>query len=52
MAKVKARGSIRSKSELHLTRHQIDVLEGMPDQCAELQQLYILLDAYEARSAC
>ncbi|MBO9685098.1 MAG: hypothetical protein J7598_00670 [Mitsuaria chitosanitabida] len=49
IAKVKARGSIRGEGEFHLIRHQADLIEGMPGQTMELQQIYALLDAYEAR---
>lgn len=42
IAKVKARGSICGESEFNLIRHQVDELEGIPGDNAELQQLYEL----------
>jgi len=49
IASIKARGSIRGEREYHLVRHRVDVLESDPTQVDELQELYRLLDAFEAR---
>lgn len=48
--KVKERGRIRTESEFYVVRHQIDILEGALGQQDELQKLYSLADAYEART--
>lgn len=47
--KIKARGSIRGEREFHFVRHHIDILEGGPNQNEDLQQLYELVDKFEAR---
>lgn len=49
LAKIKARGHIRSESEFHLVRHHVDVLEGEPDREQELRQLYELVNRFEVR---
>lgn len=49
LAKIKARGSIRSENEYYLIRHQVDLLEGEPTQEQELRLLYELVDKFEAR---
>jgi hypothetical protein len=49
--KIKTRGSIRSESEYHLIRYQVDVLEGQVDQAEALQSFYLLLDKFEGRGA-
>ncbi len=51
LAKIKERGLIRGDNEFHLVRHQIDLLEGEPNQNEELQLLYTLLDRFESRGA-
>ena len=49
LAKIKARGSIRSENEVYLVRHHVDLLEGEPGQEEELRLLYELVDRFEAR---
>jgi len=49
LAKIKARGSIRTENEFYLIRHQVDLLEGEPSQEHELRLLYELVDKFEAR---
>jgi len=48
LEKIVARGKIRTKAELYLVRHQIDVLEGEPELPAGLGRLYALVGAFEA----
>ena len=49
IAKIKARGSIRSESEFYLVRHLVDLLEGEPNQEKELRLLHELMDRFEGR---
>ena len=49
LAKIKARGNIRSESEFHLIRYQVDLLEGEPSQQQEVRLLYELVGKFEAR---
>jgi hypothetical protein len=49
LAKIKVRGSIRGEKEFYLVRHHVDLLEGEPSQEMELQQLYDLVERFEAR---
>lgn len=46
-----ARGEILTKSEFHLVRYRIDVLEAMPELDPELTFLHALASDYEARNA-
>lgn len=47
--KVIDRGRISSESEYMLIRHEIDLLEGTPEESGKLETLYRLIDMYEAR---
>jgi len=49
LAKIRARGYIRSENEFYLVRHQVDLLEGEPSQEEELRLLYELVDRFEGR---
>lgn len=49
LQKVIERGKIRTEAEFYRIRHEVDVLEGQPESQTELQRLYSLIDAYEAR---
>jgi len=49
LAKIKARGSIRSENEFYLVRHRVDQLEGDPGQDEELRLLHELADRFEGR---
>jgi hypothetical protein len=51
LSKIISRGRINSESEFMLVRHAVDVAEGNQDEAGELQNLYILLDQFEARGA-
>lgn len=42
LSKVLARGKIRTEAEYHLIRHQIDALEGIPENSSTLAKLYEL----------
>ncbi len=50
LQKVIDRGSIRTEAEFHLVRHHVDLLEGCQGKIHLLQQLYLFLEAYEARA--
>ncbi len=50
LQKVLARGKIRSEAEYYRIRHEIDIVEGEPSRKGELQDLYGLIDAFEARA--
>jgi hypothetical protein len=50
LKKVLARGKIRSEAEYHRVRHEIDVVEGDPSRHGELEELYGLIDAFDARA--
>ena len=49
LAKVMERGKIKTESEFYLVRHRIDVAEGESELVEELEKLYALVGAYEAR---
>ncbi len=49
LAKIMERGRIKTESEFYLVRHRIDVAEGEPGLVEELEELYALVGAYEAR---
>jgi hypothetical protein len=49
LAKIKARGSIRSENEYFLIRHQVDLLEGKPTQEQEILLLYELVEKFEGQ---
>ncbi len=49
LAKIKARGSIRSENEYLLIRHQVDLLEGKPTQEQEILLLYELVEKFEGQ---
>jgi hypothetical protein len=49
LAKIMERGRIRTESEFYLVRHRIDIAEGEPELTEELEKLYALVGAYEAR---
>jgi hypothetical protein len=49
LAKVMERGRIKTESEFYLVRHRIDIAEGEPEFAEELEKLYALVGAYEAR---
>jgi len=51
LEKVVLRGKVRTKAELHLVRHRIDVLESEPELPAELRRLYALVEAYQAQGS-
>lgn len=48
LARITARGAIRSENEYHLVRHHVDLLELRPHQEEELRLLYELIDRFEA----
>jgi hypothetical protein len=50
LKKVLTRGKIRSEAEFYRVSHEIDVLEGEPNRRSELANLYVLVDAFEARA--
>jgi hypothetical protein len=50
LKKVLARGKIRSEAEYHRVRHEIDLVEGDPSRHGELNDLYGLIDAFDARA--
>ena len=50
LAKVVARGSIRSEREFYLVRHAIDNAESGMQPPAELSSLYSLVERFESRS--
>jgi hypothetical protein len=50
LRKILARGKIRTEAEFYRVRYEIDVVEGTPSRRGELQNLYALVDAYEARA--
>ncbi len=48
LARIRARGAIRSANEYYLVRHHVDLLELRPYQEEELRLLYGLIDRFEA----
>lgn len=48
LARIRARGAIRSENEYCLVRHHVDLLELRPHQEEELRLLYGLIDRFEA----
>ena len=48
LARIRARGAIRSENEYYLVRHHVDLLELRPHQEEELRLLYELIDRFEA----
>jgi hypothetical protein len=50
LAKVVARGSVRSEREFYLVRHAIDIAESSMQPRPELSALYSLVERYESRS--
>jgi hypothetical protein len=49
LAKIMERGRIKTESEFYLVRHRIDIAEGEPEFAEELEKLYAMVGAYEAR---
>ena len=49
LEKVIERGKIRTEAEFYRIRHEVDLLEGEADSTVQLNRLYALIDAYEAR---
>ncbi len=49
LAKIKARGFIRSENEYYLIRHQVDLLEVEPTREHELRVLYELVGGFEGQ---
>jgi hypothetical protein len=50
LSKVMERGRISSESEFMLVRHTVDVAEGNVENPVVLQKLYLLIDAFEAKT--
>lgn len=48
LARIRARGAIRSENEYYLVRHHVDLLELRPQQEEDLRLLYELIDRFEA----
>lgn len=49
LQKVIERGRIRTEAEFHRVSHEIDVLEGEDAPLAQMQLLYSLIDAFQAK---
>jgi hypothetical protein len=50
LKKILARGKISSEAEFYRIRHEIDVVEGQPSRHSELESLYALVEAFDARA--